>query len=165
MEENFIDYAYLKKGNTKQKRAYDILSKLNLFEILKPYHPILVGTIPIEIEIDNSDLDIICEVHDFEAFKNLLQTHFSNGSQFKMNDSIIKSKRVLTVNFFVDEFEIEIYGENLPSLLQNGYRHMIVEHRLLKLGGPQLRRAILQLKEKGVKTEPAFAQYLGLEGN
>ena len=42
---------------------------------------------------------------------------------------------------------------------------MLVEARLLELGGERLRREVLRFKLAGAKTEPAFAQILGLEGD
>jgi len=59
---DFTKLDYLKIGNEKQKRAYEILTKYKIFEKLDNYSPLLTGTIPIEIDIESSDLDIICEV-------------------------------------------------------------------------------------------------------
>lgn len=42
MKENFININYLKFGNTKQKRAYETLNEINIFNILKKFSPILV---------------------------------------------------------------------------------------------------------------------------
>lgn len=51
------------------------------------------------------------------------------------------------------------------SLHQNAYRHFQIEERLLKLGGKNLRRKILEFRGFGYKTEPAFAKVLGLVGD
>ncbi|NJO90077.1 MAG: DUF4269 domain-containing protein [Chloroflexia bacterium] len=53
--QNFIDSTYLKYGNHKQKLAYKELVDLALFEKLADYQPVLCGTIPIEIDTDESD--------------------------------------------------------------------------------------------------------------
>ena len=58
---DFKDIGYLKNGNLRQQNAFDVLSELDIFEKLKEYNPILPGTIPIEIDLPKSDLDIICE--------------------------------------------------------------------------------------------------------
>ena len=42
---------------------------------------------------------------------------------------------------------------------------MVVEARLLELGGDPARQAIRRLKQSGLKTEPAFARYFQLEGD
>ncbi|HRF37192.1 MAG TPA: DUF4269 domain-containing protein, partial [Saprospiraceae bacterium] len=49
--------------------------------------------------------------------------------------------------------------------LQNAYRHLLIEARLLEERGPEFRQQIIELKQQGVKTEPAFARLLGLEGD
>ncbi|WP_343643838.1 DUF4269 domain-containing protein [Chryseobacterium sp.] len=59
---DFTRIDYLKDGNERQKRAYEILTKYRVFEKLKDYSPILAGTVPIEIDIKGSDLDLIFEV-------------------------------------------------------------------------------------------------------
>ncbi len=58
---NFKDITYLKEGTIRQKEAYKVLLELNIFELLKNFKPILLGTIPINIDIESSDLDIICQ--------------------------------------------------------------------------------------------------------
>jgi hypothetical protein len=42
---------------------------------------------------------------------------------------------------------------------------MIVEARLLAIFGPDFQSGIVALKERGIKTEPAFALALGLDGD
>ena len=62
-------------------------------------------------------------------------------------------------------FMVEFFGEPLPVSRQRGYRHMVVEARLLELGGEPLQSAIIALKRSGLKTEPAFARHLGIHGD
>ncbi|MTI70570.1 MAG: DUF4269 domain-containing protein [Firmicutes bacterium] len=152
-------------GNDKQKRAYNTLKKIKVFDILRKFNPILVGTIPINIDIENSDLDIICEVHDFGEFRVILSNHFKEMKDFKINFDEKEGNKNLVANFVYDEFIIEIFGQPLPTEKQNGYRHMIIEERLLKLGGEGFRREIMKLKKEGIKTEPAFTRCLNIEGN
>jgi hypothetical protein len=160
---NFKDISYLKKGNTKQRKSYDILSKINIFNILSEFNPILVGTIPIKIDIENSDLDIICEVKDFDNFRKLLEDNFNKYINFTtMYD---KENTVLVCNFEVEGIEIEIYGSRENTELANGYRHMLIEYRLILLGGEAFRNNIIELKRSGLKTEPAFAKLLDIKGN
>lgn len=69
------------------------------------------------------------------------------------------------VSFVSDGFCVEIFGQPQPVLQQNGYCHMLIEQRLLALGGEALRAEIRRLKTLGMKTEPAFAHYLALAGD
>ncbi len=73
---NFLNISYLQSGNEKQKKAYQVLTDNKVLEKLAPYQPIVVGTIPINIDIENSDLDIICEVYDYNEFADRLNNVF-----------------------------------------------------------------------------------------
>ncbi len=42
---------------------------------------------------------------------------------------------------------------------------MIIEHKILSSKNDKFRAEIIQLKKEGLKTEPAFARLLGLQGN
>lgn len=163
MEKDWVNIGYLLNGNVKQQQSYNILMNANIFRILKEYSPILVGTIPLEIDIEKSDLDIICEVHSFYEFEKLIKNSFQKYGNFNINK--INENQAIIANFFIKEFEIEIYGQPLPTKEQYGYRHMIIEDKILKLGGNKLKKEIINLKRNGMKTEPAFAKYLNLNGN
>lgn len=71
----------------------------------------------------------------------------------------------MKANFFINDFEFEIFGQNIPTELQNAYRHMLVEHKILQEAGGDFRTQIIELKRQGYKTEPAFAKLLALQGD
>ncbi|CEI71844.1 Domain of unknown function (DUF4269) [Romboutsia hominis] len=81
---NWKDISYLKEGNNTQRKSYEILKRINIFEVLKDYNPILIGTIPIQINIESSDLDIVCEVENFVTFKEVLVNEFEIRKGFKV---------------------------------------------------------------------------------
>lgn len=162
---DFININYLKHGNKKQQNSYKVLKELDIFNVLRKFNPILVGTIPINIDIENSDLDIVCEVYDFKEFQKTVEDRYSIFSKFHISNNSTDNETILTINFYVEDIEIEIYAQSLSSCKQNGYRHMVVEDRILRLGGERTREEIVILKKSGLKTEPAFAKHLGLDGN
>ncbi|MEM7180661.1 MAG: DUF4269 domain-containing protein [Spirochaetota bacterium] len=162
---DFKSIDYLKIGNSKQKRAYEVLTKNRIMDLLKDFDPILVGTIPIEIDLEQSDLDIICYFENKDSFENLLKKEFGYKEKFKMWGNTTHVAPAIIANFFLDAFEIEIFGQNIPTEEQMGYRHMLVEHKLLEERGETFRQRIRKLKAEGYKTEPAFAFELGLEGD
>ncbi|CAH2213473.1 DUF4269 domain-containing protein [Tepidibacter aestuarii] len=159
---NWKDISYLKFGNFKQRKIYEILINTKILNILNDYTPVLVGTIPIGIDIENSDLDLVCKVDNFEIFKEVLINNFKKYRNFKIAH---KEENVLVCNFIVNDIEIEIYGSSDDIDKSNGYRHMIIEDRLLNLYGDDFTKQIISLKDKGLKTEPAFAKVLDLQGN
>nr|WP_315422191.1 DUF4269 domain-containing protein [uncultured Pedobacter sp.] len=159
---NFLDISYLQFGNEKQIKAYQVLMDNKILEKLAFYHPILVGTIPINIDIENSDLDIICEVFDKGEFIVQLNLLFGNEKDFTIHEST--KFEAVKANFTIDGFEIEIFGQNIPTTRQNAYRHMLVEYKLLLEKGEAFRQEVVSLKKQGYKTEPACAKLLGIEG-
>lgn len=164
---DFTKIDYLKEGNDKQKRAYEVLTKYRIFEILSYYSPILAGTIPIEIDIEGSDLDIICEVDlrfeedflDDIAFSKMI----SLDTEVTVENLIIDGQKSIVLNFMLDEFPVEIFGQNKPTTAQNAYRHMIAEYKILQEKGEEFKQKIIELKKQGIKTEPAFGLLMNLE--
>lgn len=163
MSIHFEDIEYLKTGNDRQRSAYKTLSSYQVMEVLGAFSPILVGTVPIAIDIETSDLDIICCYSDPEAFKEYIARVFGTEKAFFVKEQI--ELNAVVAGFRLDNFEIEIFGQNIPTKQQNGYRHMLVEYRLLQERGEAFRQEILALKKQGYKTEPAFGIALGLKGD
>lgn len=164
---DFIKLDYLKSGNERQKRAYDVLQKYQVFEKLKSYSPVLAGTIPLEIDIEGSDLDIICEV-DLEFREDFLDDiSFSRlipaDVDVKVENVIINEEKSIVINFMLEEFPIEIFGQNRPPVQQNAYRHMMAEYRILQEKGEDFKHRIIELKRQGIKTEPAFGLLMELK--
>ena len=165
MENNWHDITYLKLGNERQKNAYSVLNKLKIFKILREYNPTLVGTIPLEIDISESDLDIICEVYDLEEFEELVIKSFDRYDNFYIKRQTVKGLPTSLSYFGYSNFLIEIFVQPKPVIEQYGYRHMIVEKKLLEISGESARKQIIKLKKLGLKTEPAFAKYFNLKGD
>ena len=142
-----------------------MLSDLRLFSILQEYDPILTGTIPIEINIPGSDLDIICHCKNHDDFKSLIRKEFSHMHSFLIETKIINKVNTTIARFTKGGFGIEIFGQNIPSKEQAAYRHMIIEYEILNKMGKEFKSQIIELKNSGIKTEPAFAQLLNLNGD
>lgn len=159
---DFTKIDYLKNGNERQKRAYEVLTRYQIFEKLKNYSPILAGTIPIEIDIEDSDLDIICEVTDFTEFEKTLSEMFSEFD-LKIEKITVNNEQAIVLNFRLEEFSIEIFGQNRPATKQNAYLHMIAEYKILQEKEEDFKQKIIKLKKQGIKTEPAFGILLNLE--
>ncbi|RNA63099.1 DUF4269 domain-containing protein [Chryseobacterium nematophagum] len=164
---DFTTIDYLKKGNERQKRAYEVLVKFRILEYLAYYSPILVGTIPIGIDVEGSDLDIICEMDpqgeaDFLE-KITLSKMIPPNAEYSIENTMINEERCVILNFQLEEFPIEIFGQNKPTMEQNAYRHMIAEYKILEEKGDDFKQKIIKLKKEGMKTEPAFGILLNLE--
>lgn len=162
---DFLTIKYLKEGNERQKLAYQTLVTHQIFEKLSAYFPILTGTIPINIDIETSDLDIICYWQDKQEFAVDLTKLFKLEKDFQIREIEINGQESVVCNFRTDDFEVEIFGQNIPTQQQNAYRHMLIEYHILQQKGEDFRLKVIELKRKGYKTEPAFAKLLGLKGD
>lgn len=162
---DFTNIEYLKNGNQRQVRAFEVLTQNKILSNLSEFDPILVGTIPINIDIENSDLDIICYWKNKTEFIDKLNSVFRQENEFTIIEILLDNKESIVVNFRIQGFEIEIFGQNIPVKNQNGYKHMIIEHEILEAKDENFRLEIIKLKQNGYKTEPAFAFLLGLKGD
>ncbi len=162
---NFENIEYLRHGNERQRQAYATLTNNQILSKLSQFDPVIAGTIPINIDIENSDLDIICSFGDKLEFQKSITDNFGNERNFTIREQPNLDTFAIVANFFLDGFEIEIFGQTIPTVQQFAYRHLIVEHNLLNKYGEAFRQQIIELKRQGHKTEPAFAIALDLKGD
>jgi hypothetical protein len=162
---SFLSIDYLKTGNSRQKKAYEDLNELGVFNQLTKYQPVLAGTIPIGIDMKNSDLDILCICKNHITFSNELIDLFSNKEGFLIQTKNVNGVETTIARFQGKYFPIEIFAQNIPTKDQDAFRHLLIEHEILKEKGSIFAQKVIHLKKSGLKTEPAFAQLLGLKGN
>ena len=162
---NFETIDYLKNGNEKQQRAYLVLTSYSVFENLQGFDPLLIGTVPLNIDTEKSDLDIICYWKSKNLFIETLIENFAHHVAFLLTEKKIANQETILATFQIDEFEFEIFGQNRPTKQQEGYRHMMIEHKILSSNDEAFRQKIIFLKEQGLTTEQAFAKQLNLRGD
>lgn len=157
--------SYLSRGNSRQRKAYHALQELRVMQALTHFNPVLVGTIPIGIDIPGSDLDIICDADDLKVFSNVVTNEYGDQKGFLLKTKFINGLPSAIASFHHIDFPIQIFAQPCLVEQQNAFRHMLVEARLLKIGGSKAQREIRKLKRSGMKTEPAFARYFKLIGD
>lgn len=162
---DFFDLTYLRQGNVRQQQAYDAMEELQIVGKLDSYHPVLAGTIPLDLDLPGSDLDIICEVYDAKRFEQELELHFGACPNYICSSKTVGGLLRTVANFTYRGLAFEVFGQPKPVTAQNAYRHMVIEHRMLGMGGLGTRDAIRKLKAEGLKTEPAFGRIFRLEGD
>lgn len=161
-------FVALKHGNAIQRRAYDSLLELRIFEVLSEYQATLVSTICLDIDTPNSDLDIICAVHNHARFIQTLEGNFSNQDEFSCREwkrASAKQTTTIVCRFNYQDFQVEIFGQPISIEKQSAYLHFKQAKRLIDLGGAKVKDAIRNLKLPGIKTEPAIASMLQLQGD
>jgi hypothetical protein len=163
--QDFLNISYLKKGTDRQKHVYKVLQQLNILQILRDYKPTLIGSIALNLDLSNSDVDLCCQYSDKECFKGSLIENYNSETSFELLEYVIYDVEAVVCNFSIGGFQIEIFGQNILINQQMGYKLMMIEDELLHKYGEIFRKEIIQLKREGLKTEEAFGKLLGLSGN
>ena len=96
---DFKDIYYLHKGSKRQRKAYFVLEDLKIFNNLKPYRPVLTGSVPLDIATEKSDLDITCEFPDPVGFTDALERHYSHIRDFDIKEKLIRGVKTVVCSF------------------------------------------------------------------
>lgn len=131
------------------------LDESQILSKLKAYRPLISGTIPLGIDTNESDLDILFQADNFKEFLDIVKDIFPMAKNRIETDYSLSSFRFKGLN-------VELFCQKLHPIEQSAHRHLRTEARLLKLLGLKFKQKIIELKEAGVKTEPAFGEVLGL---
>jgi hypothetical protein len=137
---------------------------IGLGELLKGLPWSFAGTPPLGIDIPGSDIDVICSVSDLGAFAQRIWGSCSERAGFRMWQWADGDKNVVAT-FEAKGWRFELFATLHPLATQVAVRHVEIEARLLIRGGKQFKTAVQAARLGGLKTEPAFAAVLGLEGN
>ena len=92
----------------KNMQVYKALIESKVLTILKEYNPVVAGTFPLGVAVDNSDLDILCEYYDLKSLEELIKNHFGHFSGFK--NSIVQG--AIFQFAFLEERNIETHLKN-----------------------------------------------------
>lgn len=149
----------------KYGEAQEFLERAGLYRLLAPFDPVLAGTIPLGIETPDSDLDILCEVADHDAFSHRVHQSFSSYPEFSLYSAAACDPPATVCTFLCGPWRVELFGQSQPVQRQNAFRHMIAEARLLLMAGEPAVTALRSLKLGGLPTEAAFGMYFGIPGD
>ncbi len=141
----------------------EAVRRSQVIDRLAAFDPRIVGTLPLGIAVPGSDIDVICHAVDGGTFAEALWCQFSEADGFALWQWI-GGGRPVVARFEAFGWPFEVFGSAQPVEEQAGWRHFVVERRLLALGGEPFRRAVMALRMAGQKTEPAFARALDLAG-
>ncbi|BFM05044.1 DUF4269 domain-containing protein [Halioxenophilus aromaticivorans] len=146
---------------SKIEKAEKAILQSRVKEVFEAYSPNIVSTIFVEFDTDQSDIDVVCEYQQQNAFASLISSSFQNHDSYSLS---VYAECVIG-QFKVSGFLFEIYGAPIPVTQQLAFRHYQVMQRLARLGGESFKQQIRKLKRSGLKTEPAISEVLALEGD
>lgn len=112
----------------KNKQEFASIVELSgILNVLEPFHPLWVGTVPIDVHIETSDIDIICLLED--GLSEVIESKFGQEEGFYIQNSESK----LVAGFSYMKVPFGIFAEKIISQKQLGYLHMIAEANLLNI--------------------------------
>ncbi|WP_333573632.1 DUF4269 domain-containing protein [Sphingomonas sp.] len=150
---------------TPQRPSYvEAIARSGVLGRLAAFDPHVAGTPPLGLDLPASDIDILCHAPDPLRFAEAVWHAFADQPDFAIWQWQ-GSDRPMVARFRCVGWIFELFGQARPVAEQLGWRHFRIEQRLLALGGPAFAEAIMALRRAGAKTEPAFAQLLGLDGD
>lgn len=142
----------------------EAIRRVNVLSALIGFDPHVAGTPPLGLDLPNSDIDILCHITDPQHFAAVLWANFGTMADFGIRPWRGGSS-ALVAGFVAEGWAFEIFGQTKPVAEQDGWLHFVTEKRLLAIGGENLTAAVMTLRLAGMKTEPAFAAALKLEGD
>ncbi|PKR48494.1 hypothetical protein COO20_24050 [Thalassospira marina] len=148
------------------------LQESGIWQALSAFGPAVAGTIPLGLDLPGSDIDILLEVSDTQRFTAFCDQNFAGLDGYQRHDRAATANvgAAVVVQFMLPAGqypaeEVELFATNRPVMDQYGFRHMVVEARLIWLCGDAFAQQVRALKKAGLKTEPAFATLLGIPGD
>ncbi len=123
----------------------------------------ITGTFPLEVNHEDSDIDI-CFEYSPEQQSRVLE--FIQSFQEKVQSPRLKINGNVLIFSFLDinqQFEMYFAKEDIYS--QNSLIHLQIEQRLLKIFGKKLKDKVIALKKFGLNTEWAFLKALNIDSN
>lgn len=161
----FLQSDYLRLGTPKQQELWEDLEKWKILKNLIGFKPTLAGTIPIDIDTESSDVDILVKYNVPSHLQKICYAKFRNLPKYSFSEKTISLRVTLICRFTTPNFQYEIFGQSVEPTEQYAWIHMMVENRFLLLANSSFREEIRNLKRNGLKTEHAFCQLLDLKGD
>lgn len=147
----------------KNSKIMTFLNDTGILNKFKQFSPCISGTLPLGIQRQDSDLDILFCADDLQEFLDHAKSVFQNESGFHFQFSQNQGLESLVINFEYLGLPIELFAQDCDSFQQRANQHFLIEGRLLKVLGSSFCGKVCDLKQQGIKTEPAFAQILNLD--
>lgn len=159
---NFMDPGYLLSGSSLQIQVGKALQDLRVFERLSDFKPVLAGTYPLDLAIEGSDLDILCEVYRPEKFIGKVKECYGGEANFSVRKKRIHDIDTIIIRFKAFGYPVELFAQPIAVTRQDAFLHMVTEWYLLENDLSGAKPELLELKRSGWTTESAFAHLLGV---
>jgi len=141
--------------------AWEEWHRLQFRQRLPTFDPVLVSSFAAGLHGVASDLDVVCDTRP-GGFIEAVTAAYGERPGF---EHWATGTRTM-IAFQGTRLPVELAGEPLPVERQTAYRHAVAHRRLAELGGEHFVATVRAIRRRdGLKTEPAIARALGLDGD
>jgi hypothetical protein len=152
--------------HSQMAEALSETHNMALTELLSGFNPCLVGSYPVGLALDGSDLDYVCEAYDLPAFEDVVRDAFGHMDNFYLEHKNMQGGIACVALFeSPNGYPVELVGQPIKTAQNYGYVRMDVTSRLLGLVGKDVVQDIQKLKKGGVSTDEALATLFGIDGD
>lgn len=149
----------------KNKNIFNALKDSQILQHFHDHAPLIAGTFPLGLNIKNSDLDVLMQSHDLNRTLEKIKSIYGKELSFSWKIIQVDAIDTLLVHFQWQDIPFELFIQNIHPVEQKAYLHFLCEEKILKIFGQDFKSKVLDLRAKGLKTEPSFAQALNLTGD
>ncbi len=149
----------------ENSRVHEALQDAGVLRDLRSKNPLVVGTFPLGLSLESSDVDVLLAAADLGTLAKDLEQLYGLRPGFFLEHRSVNERPTLICRFTQGGVRFELFAQNQEPVQQDAFRHYLAQERLLKLGGEELRQRVLHLRSAGTKTEAAFCQALKLTGD
>ncbi len=149
-------------------RAMATVAGSGLLDGLRDYDPVVAGPCPLGLDGPECDVDVLCCGPPTSAFVEQVAATVPDAQAFAWHRVTFDDHPdVVVITLRLDDLPVEVVAQALPTREQLPYRRLVVERRLLALGGSRLQTRVRdeRLGPDLVEVEIAFARALGLDGD
>lgn len=146
--------------------AVVLVHDYGVLDALASYDPVVVGTFPLGLHRPGSDVDVLCVAADLDRFEAHARETFGGRAGFRSHRRRRDGQPdAAVVRFELDGVPVELFAQPVPTAEQRGFRHFVVEQRLLSIGGKDFAAEVRGARRSGESVEIAFAEVLQLTGD
>lgn len=132
--------------------------------LLDGFNPALVGSYPVGLALEGSDLDYVCDAYDLEAFATTAIEAFGDLDNFTCEMKNMRGGASCVVTFeSPNGYPVEIVAQPRPTGQNYGYLRMLVTARLVAFVGKSGQENLLKLKKGGASTDVALMTLFGID--
>lgn len=136
----------------KKEKVWNGIKASGVLKEFRQYEPLIVGAFPLNLESARSTIEVLMYASDFSTLGKELKSKFGHLHNFSLDVS-----EGLLCQFMYHDLPFKIHVEEGRTLLQKNYKRFQAQERLLKYGGENLRRRVLENESKTESLDEAFA--------